>query len=287
MSNPHPTIPPSMPPGGPLPDYERIQKRRTIFLAVAVAICAVAATFFGLFASGALRMGAEAPPAKSLQAKGAAPDPGILQKLETPPPPSLQKTAEAPAQMPADVEAWLKHLEKCEQMKVEITGDQQAEMLVFLQRSMALGAGMGLQDPYDQSGPGGGDQDPGTYTQGKILDLRPRWNELIQFYYSYPPPEECQPLADDFGRAINEIPGMMGDLGDVLNSIATSPEEALKQAQKLRNTSHEGIDRYFARADQKLGEICSKYNRNKWFNIKSDVGSNGIFSKSLMGGLGL
>ena len=282
-----PNQPTNQPPGGPLPDYDRIQKRRTIGLAVAVAICAVLATFLGLFASGALRIGAEAPPAKSLQATGTAPDTGVLQKMGSPPPPTLQDQATAPAQMPADVEAWLKHLEKAEAMKVEITGDQQAEMLVFMQRNMALGAGMGMQDPYDQTSPEGGDKDPGTYTQGKILDLRPRWEELIVFYNSMPPPEECQPLAADFGRAINEIPGMMGDLGDVLNSIATSPESALQQAQKLRNTSHEGIDRYFARADQKLGEKCSKYGRNKWFNIKSDVGSNGIFSKSLMGSMGL
>jgi len=173
--------------------------------------------------------------------------------------------------MPADVEEWLKHLEKCEREKVVISGDQMAEAMVLMTKMQALGAGMGLMDPYDQSQGGDDDKDPQTYAKGKVMDFRPRWEQLIAFFNSKVPPEECKPLAADFNRALGEIPGMMGDVGDILNAVTTDPNSALQQAQKLKGGSYADIDRYFGRADVKLTEICKKYEHNKWFNIKTDV----------------
>jgi hypothetical protein len=85
---------------------------------------------------------------------------------------------------------------------------------------------------------------------------------------------------------MNEIPGVMGDLGGILNDLANNPEEALKQLNRMKNGSYGNIDRYFARADQNLGAICSKYRTPKWFNIVTDVGTGSMFGKSLgnMGG---
>ena len=173
--------------------------------------------------------------------------------------------------MPKDVEDWLKHLEKCEREKVTISGDQMAEALVLMQKMQALGAGMGLMDPYDQSQDGHEDKDPGTYAKGKVMDFRPRWQGLVDYFNSYPPPEECKPLASDFNRALSEVPGMMGDIGDILNSVSNDPSAALQQMNKFKGGSYGDIDRYFARADVKLSDICKRYEHNKWFNIKADV----------------
>jgi len=254
---------------------EEQRKKQVRAAIIGGVLTVIAAAVIGFAASGALQFGQTAPVVENLKAKGTVPDTTALQKTSTAP--------EAPAEMPADVYAWLKHLEECERIKVEISGDQSAEVMVYIQKNSALGAGMGLMNPYDQTEGDAQDQDPAQYTKGKILDLRPRWAELVQFYYSVPPPAECMPLAEDFGRGVNEIPGMMGDLGAILNDLSSNPEEALKALQKMQNSSYGNVDRYFARADQKLGQICQKYNRQKWFNIVTDVGSTGILGKSLGG----
>ena len=265
------------------PDAAAARRRQTVSWIIGIIVCLVAA-WIGLTAAGVLKLNRSTPPSGTLQARGDVPN-TVLEKPAVTPGPVLEKTAERP-EMPADVEAWLKHLQETERRKVELTGDQTAEVTVFMQKNSVLGAGMGLMDPYDQSEGSAGDKEPSSYTKGKILDLRPQWEDLITFFNSVPPPDECRPIADDYNRALNEIPGMMGDLGEMLNGVANDPQKALEQAKKMQNGSYSGIDRYFARTDQKLGDICSKYQKTKWFNIATDVAAGGMLSKQMMGGLG-
>jgi hypothetical protein len=262
-----------------------VRRKQTTMMIVIGVLLAIVAAIVGLSAAGVLRFGRETPKTGTLQAKGVIPDNRIMAKPSVAPTPVLEKGGERP-EMPADVEAWLKHLQEVERRKVALTGDQMAEVTVFMQKNSVLGAGMGLMNPYDQAEGSDEDKEPSTYTKSKILDLRPQWDDLITFYYSVPPPEECKPLADDYGRAINEIPGMMGDLGEMMNGVANDPQTALQQAKKMQNGSYDGIDRYFARSDQKLGDICTKYQKSKWFNIATDVAAGGMLSKQMMGGLG-
>ena len=243
------------------------QKRKSTGVAVAIAVFAILAAFVvGLTSGGkALGFGAERSNAQVLNAKGEVPDGSVLKALGNQGPPVLAKEEKAPEKMPQDVFDWLKHLERCEKMKVQISGDQAAELSVYMTKFSALGAVMGMFNPYDQANDEGTDEAPGQYTKGKVLDLRPKWTELIAYFRSMPPPDECRPMAEDFDRALTEIPGMMGDVGDILN--------------KLQNSSYGDIDRYFARTDEKLSQICKKYNTNKWFNVAPDVMAGGMMSK--------
>ena len=284
-----PVAPPTT--GAVAADFEA-QRRRNRWTALGIGAAALVAAFLGASALGILRLGASSSkpglrvaskgPASALQMPGRI-DPPALQLPGRVDPPALTQGATR-KQMPADVEAWLKHLQKCEETKVTISGDQMAEALVLMQKMQALGAGMGLMDPYDQSQGEGGDKSPGDYAKGKVMDFRPRWQGLVDFFNSVPPPEECKPLAADFNRALSEVPGMMGDIGDVLNNVSSDPSKALQEANKLKGGSYGDIDRYFARADQKLSDICAKYDHNKWFNIKADV--SGGSPLSMFGNLG-
>jgi hypothetical protein len=266
-------------------DFDAQRRRNTTIGAIVGAIALLVAVFFGVRAFNNLRAQAGTPDRNVLNAPAKGPN-RVLEARGTNGPPVLNKndSKPVPLTMPPDVLAWLKHLEKCEAMKVAISGDQAAEVSVMMQKMGVLGAGMGLMDPYDQSQEGEGDKEPSGYAKGKILDLRPRWEQLITFFNSVPPPAECKPVADDFNRAIGEIPGMMGDLADVLNTAASDPQNALKTVKKLQNTSYGDIDRYFGRCDQKVSQICNKYNMNKWFNIKTDVLAGGMMGAH--GGIG-
>jgi hypothetical protein len=259
-------------------DFES-QRKRTLVITLSILAVLIVGAFFGFRAFGSLQAGNQKDGV--VLNRGGKQNDNMLQSGAQVPPPVLSRGDEKPVpkKMPADVLEWLKHLERCEAMKVTISGDQAAEVSVLMQKMSVLGAGMGLMNPYDQSSDDGGDEEPSSYAQGKILNLRPRWEELIAYFNSYPPPAECKPLADDFSRAIGEIPGMMGDLGDLLNGASSDPDSALKLVKKMQNSSYGDIDRYFERCDQKVSQICGKYDTPKWFNIKGDVLAGGMMGK--------
>ncbi|MGV3618094.1 MAG: hypothetical protein ACO1SV_22440 [Fimbriimonas sp.] len=265
-------------------DFDAQRKRGTVIGLIIAALVLLGGLIFGIKAFGGLSAQGGTPD-QSLNARGKTPN-RVLQANADQSPPVLNKSGERPTPltMPPDVLDWLKHLERCEAMKIEISGDQEGEMQLFLTKLSVLGADIGLQDPFDQSQDHEGDTSPDQYSKGKVLDLRPRWEELITFFNSKRPPAECKPLADDFNQALSEIPGMAGDVADILNGVATNPQDALEKARKMQNKSFSAIDRPLMMADQKLGQICAKYNTNKWFNIKSGSGSGNILGR--IGGLG-
>lgn len=267
-------------------DFDAQRKRSLIFGAGIAGILLVMGLIFGFKALG--NLGAQGgKPDPSLNAAGNLPAP-VLQSRSNLPAPILNRGDERPEplKMPADVLDWLKHLEKCEAIKIEITGDQQVEMQTYMTKLSLLGADIGLTDPFEQTEDQEGDKSPDAYTKGKVLDMRPRWQQLITFFNSKVPPAECRPLADDFNHAIQEIPGMSGDIADILNNVASDPAAALSKVRKMQNKSNGEIDRYFLRADEKLGRICNKYNVNQWFNIKADVGGGMLGRFSSVGGGG-
>lgn len=232
----------------------------------------------GLTASGILKIGGQSSDGDALKVPGKTPN-VVLQKNDDTGPPVLEKTAEKqePLAMPPDVLEWLRHLEQTEKAKNDLTLRQVADMKVFQQMFSALGPAMGELDPYDQTGEEG--QAPSTVAKGKFDNLVPQWQELVQFFASKQPPEECRPLADDYYRALNEIPGMIGDINGVLNQVSQDPSAALESLSSMKRKSYEGIDKYLAQSDERLDAICTKYSTRKWFNIRSDVAGTGMLGK--------
>lgn len=191
---------------------------------------------------------------------------------------NLEKPEDIPAGMPQDVTDWLKHLQKIEERKQALTLRQIADMKVFEEMIGALGPHIGETDPFDQTGEQG--KAPADVTKGKFGDLRPDWKQLLEDYRSYPPPAECKSLADTYDSGLNEIPGMIGDLVDVLNETNSDPSKALTKLSEMKNKSYGNIDRSFQESDLKLADICRKYKVQKWFNIKADALGGDFLSKS-------
>lgn len=262
----------------------------------------VLAIFFGLQASGILRFESNTPKIDNLKAEGGVPSQDLL-RAEGGAPASepLKAQGEAPAgiplkaegsapaapitqhaenvTMPDDIRKWLEHLERIEKRKNDLTIRQLSQMAVLLQQMKVLGGGMGLLN--EEEGGYGGDTGPSETAKNSFDTLRPEWNQLIADFRGYPPPAECRPIADDYYRAVSEIPGMNADLAGILESIAGSPENAagaLEKVMKLQNTSKNVIDKYLGETDDKVGSVCRKYETKKWFDIKSDVGG-GLMGK--------
>lgn len=257
-------------------DFDSQRKRTAIIGWSLAALLGLAAIFFGLKAFGFLgKQGSQA--GEALSAVGTAPK-SMLQKQGDQPPPAISKIGER-KEMPKDVEDWLKHLERIENLKVELSGNQMAEVSVLMAKFSTLGPHMGLMNPYDQSEGSDSDQEPSGYAKGKILDFKPGWEKLIADFQSYPPPQECLPIAQDYNTALGEVSGAMGDLAEVLTSAAQDPTQALQAVKKMQDSSYADIDRYFARTDEKVRQICDKYEKRKWFSVKSDVLPGGMMGR--------
>lgn len=269
---------PFAPSGPPSPAPVAASDPRKIWLAVGGTALLAILAFVGLTAAGILRLGGNANSGEALKAPAQTPN-VVLKKDDASGPPVLEKEAEreTPLSMPPDVAEWLRHLEATEKAKNELTLRQVADMKVFQQMFSALGPAMGELNPYDQTGDEG--TPPSEVAKGKFDNLVPDWQRLVQFYTSKQPPEELRPLADDYYRALNEIPGMIGDINGVLNQVGQDPSAALQSLSEMKRKSYEGIDRYLQQADERLDAICRKYNTTKWFNIRADVAGTGMLGK--------
>jgi hypothetical protein len=251
---------------------------RKIWLAVGGTALLAILALFGLTAAGILRLGGHANSGEAMKAPVQTPN-VVLKKDDAGGPPALEKEAgrEVPLSMPPDIAEWLRHLEATEKAKNELTLRQVADMKVFQQMFSALGPAMGELNPYDQTGNEGAP--PTEVAKGKFDNLVPDWQRLVQFYTSKQPPEELRPLADDYYRALNEIPGMIADINNVLNQVGQDPSAALQSLSQMKRRSYEGIDRYLQQADERLDAVCKKYNTTKWFNIRADVAGTGMLGK--------
>jgi uncharacterized Zn finger protein (UPF0148 family) len=248
------------------------QKRSKSWLWIPIVGALIVGTvFLTLFMAGAFQQEAEAPQTAALKTQATAP------------PPVLEKGAEVPKGMPPEVRDWLEHLRRIEIRKNELHAQTAAEMRVFMAALPGevlrpfLEEANGIQDPVDPSD----DVNPRTITEQRMKDLSPDWEQLVADYRSYPPPAECQALADDYDRALGEIPAAVRDISKIVNQVQDYSQEsataALEQLYKMQGGSGAQIDQYFRQADDKLGGICNQYNVNKWFAISPDM-PGGTFS---------
>ncbi|MGE0001878.1 MAG: hypothetical protein AB7F50_04005 [Fimbriimonadaceae bacterium] len=210
----------------------------------------------------ALRSGAEVPP-PVLRTEGS---PGIA--LE-----DRQKT------MPADVRAWLEHLERAERRRVSLATDQLSAAMVSLATLQGLGgAEKMLQDLLtdDPTGP-----DPEPPTTGVVEDAasgESDWRALRKEFDQLPPPAECVPIRNAYVRALAETAAMIAEIRGAIASASSDPQAAIAALNKLKGTSSGRIDVAAGEADRGVGEVCSRYSTPKWFSVNEDVGG-GAMSK--------
>ena len=262
MNRPAPAFPVSTKPNA----------KKNAWIAAGAALAIVLALFFGLSAAGLLKFGSKEPDLEPLKAQGQQPTIPLLRAEGTQAPADVKAHQ---IQMPDDVRRWLEHLERIEKRKNELSLRQLTQMAVLAQQMKVLGGAMSLLNGDDE------DAAPSDTAKQHFDELRPEWNQLISDFRSLPPPAECRPIADEFNRAVSEIPGINADLAAILSGAAADPATSLESVMKLQNTSANVIDKNLASSDARIADLCRKYDTRKWFDIKTDVGGG------LMGKFGL
>lgn len=243
-------------------------------------LAVVAAIIFGLKAAGILQFGSR-PAGHGLEAQGAPPDDGLGMRGVAPP--ASLPQGHSTTGMPDDVRRYLEHVQRIEKRKVDLSLQMISELEIFKNKLGTFGGAEGLMNHDEDLG--GDGKRPDTETRNTFTDFRSRWDDIVSDFKTMDPPPQCVSLRDDYYRALSEIPGMAGDLFDVLNMVETDPQGALQKAQGMQSKSGNAIDKYFGQSDDDVGQICSHYNTSKWFDIKKDVGGGGLSMGGLGGGL--
>jgi len=229
----------------------------------------------GLGAFGVLGARGSQPAKSTLVAKGALPDNSPLAARARTPDTPLARTAQAPTkvQMPADVLAWLEHLRKSEEHREKVTTGQLGTALKERAGLELSGGGKdlaeqllnGIDDPNSE-------MKPPTEKLGQVFkQMKDEYAQVTQYFMSMPPPAECRPIQEAYQQALTETTEQIGNISD---AMAAGNMEALLN---MRGKSNQGIDTPGKKTDRLVGEICAKYDTPRWFYIKSDITTGGMF----------
>ena len=230
-------------------------------------------------------------------AKGRAPaaqrlgngyQPPRLQSGFDPNPPATQQFD----RMPADVRAWLEHLERTEDERVRLSKKQLGKMMGQMMSMGAADINDLVAEAFGEESKGAGQNyDPsqrsqvGSDTQG----LRQSWRELNTFFNSAQPPRECVPIKNAYEQCLGETSAMMLDVLGALEESRDDPNGAISRLMQMMGTSEGKIDVAAKQSDRLVRDICREYETFKWFKISGDVGGGlGVFGGlgSGLGGLG-
>jgi hypothetical protein len=265
------------------------KSKATLWWLIGGALALVGLIAFGL-GSGILGLGGQRP-ASALSQQGDRPDP-ITPQVNSPVAPTTQISG-APAtpitpqeakRMPADILAWLQHLERTEAERNRISHSQIGAVSAALAKMSLGGAEKMLGELL-----GGDDQAPiQTPTQdvaNSISAKQQEWDQLQAFFQSVPPPPACISIAQNYGQALAGTRQMMLELLTAIARADQSPEQAIAALSAMRGSSSERIDRAANEADNGLAAICAQYDAPKWFSVKGDIGTGAMGSiPSLPGG---
>lgn len=213
-----------------------------------------------------------------VQAEGAEPNTGLLNKYGTPPESGLTQKDMEKITMPQDILDYLKHVEKCEKYRVEISNKQLSSALITMTEIQGAGAQLEmikkLADPEDNS-----TETPASKIKDTTKDQRKTWDELDAYFNGVTPPAECVSIRNKYAVALHETGVMMTEIMDAIDKSSEDPQAAIEILQKLTGTSGNRIDVPARGTDADVQKICDKYDTRKWFSVTGDVGSGGLMGK--------
>lgn len=222
--------------------------------------------------------------APAAQGLGNGYQPPVLQSGFDSNPPTTQQFD----RMPADVRAWLEHLERTEDERVRLSKKQIGGLLGKMMGMGLSGASFDdlVAEAFGEESKGAGQSyDPAKRTQLEIsaADVRKSWRELNTFFNSVQPPSECVPIKNSYEQCLGETGAMVMDVLEALEQSHSDASSALGTVIQMMGTSEGKIDVFGKQSDRLVRDICHKYETFKWFSIAGDIGGG---LGSLGGGLG-
>ena len=191
--------------------------------------------------------------------------------------PLLDVTAKNPAAMPDDVLRWLQHLERIEKKRGTLMRGLLASFATMLKSGGEQGTDLQSLKALATGDPDAPDPKMAPdIIADQATDSKKEMDALRKDFDSYPPPAECQTIADSYGHALDETGHAVTDIVGAMAGWKEDPQAAVKRLTNMEHTSGD-IDKFGTEADGKVQAICDKYNKRKWFSVNGDFGNSGIF----------
>lgn len=193
--------------------------------------------------------------------------------------PILEDTAER-AKMPDHIRKWLEHLEETENRRNDLASQQIANLTVAMAQMQTSRITELLEEINSDDS---GQQESSHLDDLKISSeaKRQEWQNLTDFFLSYPPPAECISIQGTYLETLGETGAMMTEILDAMAEAQSDPQAAIAALTKMKGTSSGRIDRSAQATDEQVADLCSSYDTRKWFKISGDVGGG------ILGQLGL
>ncbi len=267
-----------MTPQAPDPYAASGTKTRNAVVAAVVGALLVGA-LAGVFGARLLARTASVPGGETLAVRERGPAP-VLQRTAAVPalPPTLDRTRKT---MPADVRAWLEHLERIERKRGELSRQGVAKILVMSSAIQGGGAELQALKGFADAASDPDAPDPKSPAQGvgeTAEEMQAAWAALQREYDAAAPPAACRPLANGYRNALRETGAMIGDLTAAIAGASADPQAAVAKLEGMKGSSAR-IDGYGKASDAELGRICDEYETRKWFSVAGDFGGGGILDK--------
>jgi hypothetical protein len=251
-------------------------RRRNTWMAAGVSAAILLLLFFGLKASGVLKLGEKGPDQRSLEAVGTGPD-STLQIHSSGSPPSLQAVKKT---MPKDIYDWLEHLARIERKKQALTARQEEEAMDLIRELKGTNGLSSTADVDFWTSPDSTELPVVNKASSVMREMQPEWEDLVKEFESVPPPPECVKLRDEYDAALAAIPEQMKQLDQVLGSVSMTDQDKSRDSQtnarEVGRNSRRKIDGSFTKSDSMVQSICDLYETKKWFKIDAHGGSTGI-----------
>ncbi len=251
--------------------------KRTIVV-VASSILGLAVLAFGLNAAGVIRIGGKAG-GDALKAQGQLGGP-VLQ-VQGKAGGDMTQVINEHKTMPKDIYDWLEHLRKTEFKADQLTARQVSDFSIT---KILTGTGMS-EDTMKQllwGDPGEAELKPPTEDIAKkAAQAQREWEELRTFFNSYPPPAECVPIRNSYDQGLKETGAMLFEILDAIAKVFENPSEAHRLVSEMKGDSAKRVDSNRKDTDQKVADICNKYDTKKWFDIPADIGGGMLGSMGM------
>jgi hypothetical protein len=113
-----------------------------------------------------------------------------------------------------------------------------------------------------------------------IEEMRPDWDDLKKDFDSYPPPPECQAIADQYDGALQSIMDTIDQVRNIVDNVSLNSASEIKgsadETRKVGRNHRRSIDGNFEKADDLVQDVCDLYETRKWFKIDAHGGSSGL-----------
>lgn len=268
--------------------YSFQAKEKKLYLGVGLALLVVA-ILIGLIGAGVFGLGLGQ---KGIITQATGPKGSSVTRVEAPPSPAVTGVTGEPAPSQGDALAskkmpehdldWLKHLERIEKRRKDLSTQQIASLLTQLTMLEGVGASTEVMKGLLGDDPDVENKTPSQEIGEEARQQKEAWKKLIEDFDSLPPPTECVPIRNAYAQCLGETQEMLTEVLDAFRLSDTDPKAAVNGLMKLRGKSHTRIDIAGHETDVLVQDICDRYAVRKWFSISNDVGGG---MSGVLGGL--